>query len=148
MAKFRCICGHVIRDQTDFLPYKAYIREDEDTQKPIELLAEALAQYFDARQQGREEEFIRTFELSRGEPEDYAESEARHLKGKPLSEVLFNLIFPFWTNYDRAILECVVCGRLWVDIEDNSLVSYLPATDVRHVLWSRHHHNPSGEHDE
>ena len=28
--KFSCQCGHVIRDQTDYLPYKATILRDED----------------------------------------------------------------------------------------------------------------------
>jgi hypothetical protein len=30
MSKLRCTCGHVIRDQTDNLPYKAYFVPDED----------------------------------------------------------------------------------------------------------------------
>ncbi len=30
MSKLRCLCGHVIVDQTDYLPYKAYFIADED----------------------------------------------------------------------------------------------------------------------
>jgi hypothetical protein len=144
VSKFRCTCGNVIRDQTDHLPYKSYLRDDEDIQKPIELLADLLSQYWDARQQGQEADFIRQVEHSRGEPDDNAEWQVRRLADKPVSEVLFHLIFPFWNNYDRAIYECEDCRRLWVEMDDNQLVSYLPETDTRHVLWSRHNHNPYG----
>jgi hypothetical protein len=147
VSKLGCTCGNVIRDQTDDLPYKSYIRDDEDVQKPIELLADLLSPYWDARQQGQEADFIRQVAHSRGEPDDYAESQVRRLAVKPVSEVLFQLIFPFWNNYDRAIYECEDCGRLWVEVEDH-FVSYLPETDTRHVLWSRHNHNPYGYLDE
>lgn len=150
MSKLACLCGHIIRDQTDFLPYKAYIREDEDTQKPIELLADTLTCYYEAREQGPEAEveFIRQFYLSRGESERFADMQVQYLEGKPLTTVLSDLIFPFWTNYDRTIYECEECGRLWVEMDGNHCVPYLPETDTRHVLWSRHNHNPYGDLDE
>ncbi len=59
MSKLGCVCGHTIVDQTDFLPYKAHIREDEDVQKPIELLADILARYYEARQQGQGDQFVK-----------------------------------------------------------------------------------------
>lgn len=152
MSKFGCICGHVIVDQTDFLPYKSHLRDDEDVQKPVELLADALAQFWDARQQGRQDDFIRELEMQRGEPAQFAEYSARELQGKPLSEVFYNLIDPFWNNYDRTIYECEQCGRLWLplgnDYRNLRWVSYLPETDERHVLWSQHNHNPYGDLDE
>jgi hypothetical protein len=105
MSKFGCTCGHTISDITDNLPYKARIREDEDTQKPVELLAEILAQFWEARQQGQETEFIRQFERAELRSEHFtetlveslAEGEVRRMAGKPLSTVLFNFIFPFWS---------------------------------------------------
>lgn len=147
MSKLGCVCGHVIRDQTDFLPHKAYIREDEDTQRPVELLAGILAQFWEAREQNREAEFIREF-FTRRDSEGIAELEGKRLAGKPLSEVLYSLIYPFWTNYDRTIFECEVCGRLWVQVDRTRFVAYQPETDTRHVLWSRHNHNPYGNLDE
>lgn len=144
MSKLGCVCGYSIRDQTDFLPYKAYIRQDEDTQKPIEMLVDALTRLMDAREHGRQAEFIRQFELARGENEWYAGEEANALQDKPLAEVLTHVIFPFWNNYDRVIYECERCGRLWVETKDGSFVSYLPQTDLRNVLWSHHNHNPYG----
>jgi hypothetical protein len=148
MSKFGCTCGHTIVDQTDFLPYKAHIREDEDTQKPIELLAETLSQFWEARQQGQEAEFVRQFELSHGATEGFAELLVRDLAKKPLTEVLYDFIFPFWNNHDRTIYECEECGRLWVHMENGYFAPFLPETDARHVLWSRHNHNPYGYLDE
>ncbi len=49
MSSFGCVCGHTIPDKTEDNPYKAYIREDEDTQKPIEVLADLLARYIRPR---------------------------------------------------------------------------------------------------
>jgi len=61
MSKLGCMCGHNISDQTDNVPYKAHIREDEDVQKPIELLADILAGYYEARQQGQGDQFVKEF---------------------------------------------------------------------------------------
>lgn len=146
MSHFRCVCGHRISDTTDCLPYKAYIRMDEDTQKPIELAMAQVVGFIEARAAGTEAEaaFLRQCALDRGEPEDYAQSEVNSYLGKPLNEVLESLIFHFWNNYDHSIYECEMCGRLWVETDGNMMVSYLPQTDVRGVLWSRRNHNPYG----
>lgn len=148
MSKFGCICGHVIRDQTDFLPYKARIQADEDMQKPIELLADRLSQYFEARQQGQGAEFMRQFQRFHGWSESGAEWQVQQLTDKPFSDTLVELIFDFWTDYKRVIYECEECGRLWVEMDENHFVPYLPETDRRHVLWSRRNHNPYGSLDE
>jgi hypothetical protein len=148
MTKYHCPCGNIMPDQTDFLPYKAYIREDENTQKPRELLSELLAEYMEARQQGQEVEFLRRFELSQAATEEWAEVVVQQHAKESLSQVLSHLMFSFWNNYDRRIFECEDCGRLLVEVEANRFVSYLPETDTRHVLWSRHNHNPYGYWDE
>jgi hypothetical protein len=135
-------------DNTDFLPYKAHLRADEDTQKPIALLAELLSQYWEARQQGHEIEFICQFIHAQTATDSYSEVVVRHLANKPQPEVLSHLIFPFWSNYDRIIDECEECGRLWVELEGNRFAPYLPETEARHVLWSRRNHNPYGCLDE
>lgn len=148
VSKFGCTCGNTFTDQTDFLPYKAHIREDEDTQKPVEILADTLSRFWEARQQGQEVEFLRQFAYSKGEPEENAAWEVKEYAGRPLPKVLYHLIDPFWNNYDRIIYECEDCGRLWVEMDNNHFVSYLPETVTRHVLWSRHNHNPYGSRDE
>jgi hypothetical protein len=146
VSKLGCRCGNVIPDTTDHLPYKSYLREDEDVQKPIEVMADVLARYCEARQQGpeAEAEVIRQLFRSVGEPESYADYQVSYLTEKPLHTVLFSLMFPIWNKYDRAIYECERCGRLYVEVENGRVVPYVPETDQRHVLWSRHNHNPYG----
>ena len=146
--KFGCTCGHGIVDQTDFLPYKARILADEDTEKPVNQLADALAQYWEAREQGRETEFIRAFWRSHGFTERGAEYYAKRLADKPLATVLSELMSPFWSNYDRAIYECEECGRLWVQADRNQYVSYQPETDTRHILRAWNHDDPYAPIDE
>jgi hypothetical protein len=142
MSKFGCTCGHIIYNQTDSLPYKARIQADEDMEKPIELLAGTLSHYMEARQQGQGAEFMRQFKRSKGWTESGADCQVQELAGKPVSATLFELIFDFWTDYVRVVYECEACGRLWVEMDHNHFVAYLPETDTRHVLWSRRNHNP------
>jgi hypothetical protein len=40
--KFKCSCGHLIRDQTDFLSYKAHVIGDKDYNRFHELIDEAI----------------------------------------------------------------------------------------------------------
>jgi hypothetical protein len=148
MSKLGCSCGHSMTDNTDFLPYKAHLREDEDTQKPIELLADVLERFWEARQRGQQDDFLRQFTLSEGESDTMAELVVKDSHNESLAQVLFHLIFPFWNNYDRVIYECEECGRLWVELEGNRFAPYLPETEARHVLWSRRNHNPYGYLDE
>lgn len=148
MSHFRCNCGHDIVDQTDFLPYKARILKDEDTEKPLDQLADILLQHLEERQQGREVEFLRQFWRSDGWTEKGAEFYAQKLAGKPLSTVFSNLMAPFWNNYQRIIYECEECGRLWVQTDKNGFVPYRPETDTRHVLWSHNHHSSHNPVDE
>lgn len=102
MSKFACTCGHVTRDQTDFLPYKGHIREDEDTQKPIELVADLLAQFMEAHQRGEDAAFIRQFERAQGN-QTTADWQVKYLADKPLSATIFHPIFDFWnSNHERG----------------------------------------------
>ena len=129
-----------------FLPYKAHIREDEDVQKPIELLSDLLARYVEALQQGSGAAFVKDYFLTQGD-----NWSAGYYPARPLPEILGALMFPFWNNYDRTIFECEQCGRLWVETDAPSpqrpFVAYLPETEMRHVLWSQHNHNPYGDGD-
>ncbi len=56
MSRMRCVCGHSIVDITDFLPYKARILTNEDTDRPRQLLARAIIDLLEARRQGPDAE--------------------------------------------------------------------------------------------
>ena len=113
----------------------------------MDQLADILLQYLEERQQGREAEFLRQFWLADGWTEKGAEVYAQKLVGKPVSTVFFNLMMPFWNNYQRIMYECEACGRLWVETNTGAFAPYLPETETPHILWSRDHHLPTGRVD-
>jgi hypothetical protein len=153
MSHMGCVCGHSIKDQTDFLPYKARMLADEDTQQPRHLLAQAIVALLDARNQGPdvERDFLIRFRATYYEWED-AESAAewvdRYVDHSDLMGVLGELIFPVWSRYDRAIYECEACGRIYLPdpLPDpqtqrhTHYLPYLPEDGQRGVLASWYHH--------
>jgi hypothetical protein len=144
MSKLGCVCGHTIRDQTDFLPYKARILADEDTEKPTEILSTALVDCLDAQREGRLRAFLIDFMVRYdGDTPETATSWVDHIVHLDnLRDVFEHMLVPFWHNYDRTIYECERCGRLWVELPNGKFVSYTPETDVRGVLTSSQHHPP------
>lgn len=145
MSRFRCACGHAIVDITDFLPYKARFMRDEDSQLPNELLAQAIVELLQAREQGTQREFLIDFRIRySGDTDETAATWVDHfMKLENLQDVLEDMIFEFWWGrYEDAIYECEECGRLWLEMSDGSLVPYAPESAERHVLQSRHHHPP------
>lgn len=148
MSKMDCVCGHVIRDQTDDLPYKAWILVDEDTQRPIALLATAIVGLLEARRQGpdAERDYLIRFHVTYGndEEEGAARWVDRYTDRSDLVPVLYEVIFAFWKRYDRKIYECEHCGRIYLPdpTRRNHYLPYLPEEGQRGVLASWYHHPP------
>jgi hypothetical protein len=143
--RFTCTCGHVIRDRTDFLRYKAHFLADEDTHVPIQELAETMAGFIEAHGRGPEAEhaFLNHVWASyEGTTLEKAASGLDHVDRTNLRDVLYHVIFPFWQRYDRALYECEACGRLFMEGAVNEWISYLPEDPDRHVLASRFHSYP------
>ena len=142
VSHLKCLCGHTITDRTDFLPYKAYIRKDEETEKPVQLLAGALAQYWEAREHGTDADFIRSFSIQWGRGTGFGDWEIDRLMGSPLAEVLSALISMVWNDFERDMYECEECGRLWLQAGVQRWVSYAPEMADRHILQSDVFHLP------
>lgn len=141
MSSMQCWCGHIITDRTDNLPYKARIGPDEEPFAPASVVAEGLARYVEAREQGRQVEYLFThvFLPVYGEQQsNLAQLEAEHFAQEPLSFAFTNLLSKGWGGVGgRLVYECEECGRLWVQSGDH-YVSYAPETATRHVLRSRY----------
>ncbi len=148
MSRMGCVCGHVIRDQTDDLPYKARILADEDTQRPRELLAQAIIDLLEARRQGpdAERDYLIRFRVAfiNDDEENAANSVDKYLNRTDLIQVLDEVIFAFWTRYERQIYECEQCGRLYLPdpTRRNHYLPYLPEDGQRGVLASWYYHPP------
>jgi hypothetical protein len=94
--KIRCFCGNVIRDQTDYIPYKAYFVADQDYFDLIELI---------------EEELALSFKSLVGTPPTAGQADSL---GR-LSHVLRDAM----SLYKRPMFQCCNCGRLCLEDPDN-----------------------------
>jgi len=129
--KFRCPCGHIIRDQTDALSYKAQFVPDEDEEADFDVTVERIEAFIIARESGNLEEFL------------------HDLFGEfnPTKENLTSILFELLTIANRSarfIYECENCGRVFIqkhsEYGHNVYATYLPEDEVRHVLQSQRKH--------
>ncbi len=61
MSRFLCTCGHVIRDQTDYLPYKGEIIRDQHGFEFDNYIRETLVEYMQASRDGRRDAWLKEF---------------------------------------------------------------------------------------
>lgn len=122
MSRFGCTCGYTIVDITDFLPYKAYFLSDEDTETSMELVVNRLAKFVEAREQGKQDEFLAEL--------------MPYLKSDGMRTLIRNLFSPPTFSMGRGMYECDECGRIWMQAQPhtNEWVSYLPESDKRGIL--------------
>jgi hypothetical protein len=125
MSGWRCHCGHIIRDNTDNLPYKARFFADGD-QWAFDKLVDFYVGLIQAREEGRQGEFL-TRHFGEGYPQNLTLEE---IVGDGMS-VLFAA--------ERLMYECENCGRLYLEPVPRArqLVRYLPESEVRGVLRPR-----------
>lgn len=127
MAKLLCNCGHIIRDQTDYLPYKATFIPDEDNEVAVSETVKRIAQFIQAIESGQKEAY---FQGHYGEIRKYEDD----------MSLLWDLI-SYLDVFSRLIYECENCGRLWIqkhkELDHNIYSSYLPEMDIRGVLKSQ-----------
>lgn len=128
MAKSMCPCGHIVRDQTDALPYKAMFLPDEDQEAVFEAVIDRLEAFMTARETGKQEEFLRTY---------LGEAYPKELDTKSiLNDLLVAVILAA-----RKIYECENCGRVWIqkhaELDHNIYGSCLPEGAIRGVLKSQ-----------
>jgi hypothetical protein len=126
MSKLRCTCGHIIRDQTDCIPYKALRYADEDTPvyfEAIETIADLVQAY--------------EHEATERPPHPQPEQQ-KHDKRKGLTRQITRILGHYHIGHFRVLFECENCGRLWLQVNprENTVVSYLPESDTRGVLRS------------
>ena len=124
--KFACECGHVIRDQTDYLPYKASVLRDQDDERFWDGVNDALAAFVAAVGAGRRDTWV----TERFGP-DYRGSDAL---------VIQNLLLGPWIQYTVHAYECEACGRLYVERErgPGGFVTFQPQSGrIERVFASR-----------
>jgi hypothetical protein len=113
VSKFGCTCGHVIRDQTDNLPYKGQVLKDQDHEAFFAGTADTLVEYLAGVRSG-----------------DLAEWHSKwpFLRGKTDEHVAWALLGWFWRKFKVDVYECEQCGRLWVQegTESQRFIPFIP----------------------
>jgi hypothetical protein len=122
MSKLACTCGNIIRDQTDFLPYKARWISDQDEDDFHHTLATVMAEAASALQQGKWQDF-----LNRQFTSEYP-------RDLDVQNVLSDLLTSVLIRFSRVLYECEECGRLWLQAEGNQFLPFLPEQPQRGVL--------------
>ncbi len=127
MSKRICVCGHIIVDQREDLPYKAEYIADEDYEASYGDFITFVTELVEAREHGEQERFI----IKR-----FGEQYPRDLD---LSDVISDALTAVRVGFGHTMYECEQCGRLWIqpNPEKDRYVSYLPETETRGVLRSR-----------
>ena len=115
MSKLGCVCGHVIRDQTDNLPYKGLIIRDKHYDRDFDVVLDEIAAFMQAVQQGKRHEWLAT-RFS----ENYA-----NLKLDDTS-VISSLWSAFVVKYTLDIYQCENCGRVHIEGKNNYFHSFKP----------------------
>jgi hypothetical protein len=117
MSKLGCECGHVIRDQTDNIPYKGHVLPDVKNNTFFDWLVEETQSYVEAAQAGRVEQWL----LERGYTQDYVNLRLSH------GDVLHDHIHSQFCKLKRDLYECEACGRIYMQtLEENQFVGYAP----------------------
>jgi hypothetical protein len=103
MARLGCTCGHVIRDQTDAIPYKGVIVRDQHIEPFIGECARRVGALIAALQAGTRTTWLQqTF--SAEYPTDLPDEAVVH-------DLITSLLL---RKYGSNVYQCEMCGRLWV----------------------------------
>ncbi len=103
--KFLCTCGHVIRDQTDYLPYKGEIMRDQHVEEFLTYIGETIVDYIKASREGRRDAWLKEFF---GDVHDHAkEADDSVVVGMIISRARVNTEL-------LHVYQCRICARLYV----------------------------------
>jgi hypothetical protein len=123
MAKVRCMCGHIIVDQTDNIPYKGYILPDVHVDKVSDNMTSNIDSLIDATKKGERLEWIENHFKVPPYPTDLKESSMIY-DSLSLNEVV------------QEIFECQNCGRIAIEIGQTNMFKFFKpeSDDTKGVL--------------
>ncbi|MYN05567.1 hypothetical protein GTP41_26090 [Pseudoduganella sp. DS3] len=121
MSKLGCLCGHVIRDQSDSLPYKAAFIRDRDDQFLFDQITKDAAKFTEAAS---------------------VEGMAPHIAAQlpdgasiTATELFVDRISSAFAGLASDMYECESCGRIWLQKKGtNTFVSFKPDEGDYHAV--------------
>ena len=129
MSKFKCVCGEVIYDQTDHLPYKGHLFTDEEYFEVFDRISADIANFMQARQAGNECQWLTDyFGIEHKQVEQNVKSDA---------SLIFTMIARQLPRHQ--IYQCQKCGRLHVEHRDerSRLSSFVPDKTPHRDIFSK-----------
>jgi len=126
MSKLACHCGHIIRDQTDLISYKAEIIKDQDVGYIDDKISEGLAELVKLSKESRRSDWINKY-LWEGYPLDEADG-----------IMIFDYISSIRSRFALTLYECERCGSLWVqeNTKSKNFISFSPASEKYESILS------------
>lgn len=125
MAKLGCICGNIIVDQADNLPYKGYILPDTELERTSDILSNTIDSLSDATKQSKRLEWIKEKFTVPPYTTDLSDSSMVH-----------DIISSLLVDKKQDIFECENCGRIAIQVrQTNHFKFYKPeAEDTKGIF--------------
>lgn len=125
MSRLGCKCGHIIRDHSDGLPYKASFLKDQQKEGFTDWMVRETQSYVVAAQTGS----VKTWLLERGYNEEYINLQLSH------GDIMHDHIYSKYLDLKRDLYECQNCGRLHVEISNDKFRAYFPDSGGRNEVF-------------
>ena len=117
MSKLGCICGHTIRDQTDFIPYKASFIRDQDIESHSSYI-EVIDSFIKALKTGKRVQWLKNY-FSADYPIDLSDA-----------NIISDIVSQYDLNFQGTLYQCENCGRVKIQIQNtNHFASFTPEDD-------------------
>lgn len=136
MGKLCCPCGNALSDVTDDLPYKAYLRTDQDIEQPLDEMAQTIVGLLAARERGEEGQYLAQVYRKRGYRPEGIDLLVSDMEKRGLAVTVAEILYAWWNQHERTMWECGECGRLLVQRGPGiyEFKPYLPESQVRGIL--------------
>ena len=127
MAKFKCECGHIIRDQTDSLPYKGEIIRDKHWGEFYGRISRTVAEFMAACSAGQRSQWTMKF---------YSAPADSPVVSMDDESIVSDIITYASVACCLAVFQCEECARLYVSRtpEKWDFVKFVPTENCEAIL--------------
>ena len=120
MGKLKCICGHIIVDQTDNIPYKGYLIPDNQINNVHENISSGISELLDSKNDEERMEWIKKNFFVPAYPTDMKDF-----------EMINDLISKHINGKTQSMFECENCGRIAIEVgQTNTFEFYKPENEA------------------
>ena len=118
MSKFKCNCGNIISDTSDYLPYKAALINDKVEESFFEEVSSEAKSLMEASVSGN---------LEKWKQKHYNDVGPWSLEPE---EIFYSALSSIYLKHFTCIYECQECGRLWVQKKGSeTFLPFLPESN-------------------